>query len=295
MKKINNTKRSLLALALYGLMTPLFAATLPSNDIVIIDFDEELKPKAGIFHLTHRIGYDNQPKFSKDGKRIYFTRGFQSDDSFQTDIFSYQFDNQYLRNVSKSLNGSEYSPTPYSDDTLTIIGVADENGKQYLNQLAIDSAKQNTFTTAIEPVGYHAWLNDKEAAVFVLGDVMTLQVLHTDGNRKSMVLAENIGRCLQRVAENKISYSVDEKGKHRIYWLDGDHDSHDTGIVLPEGVQDYVWLNESEVIFGQGSKLYRMNADTKSLIVDLSKKGVNGISRLAFDKNNNRLAVVYSR
>ncbi|NVJ66092.1 MAG: PD40 domain-containing protein [Gammaproteobacteria bacterium] len=282
-----------------GLIIAFNASTvlaLPTTDIAIFDLKALLsKDKKTVkpFHLTYRDGYDNQPKFSKDGQTIYFTRGITANGKSQTDIMAYDFESKQLTNISNSPDSSEYSPTPYQDGFLTIIGVADSNGKQYLNQLAIDSGAQKTFTTAIEPIGYHAWLNENEAAVFVLGDFMTLQVLHTDANRKPMVLAENIGRSFHRIAENKVSYTVEEVGKHRIYLLDGNHQSHDTGIVLPEGVQDYVWLNDKEVILGKDSKLYRKSAKSVSEIVDLSEFGIKGISRLAID--NNQLSVVYNR
>lgn len=271
------------------------AMALPTTDISIFDLKDLFSKKdAKPFHLTYRAGYDNQPKFSKEGKTIYFTRGIlDKNGKSQTDIMAYNFSDKTLSNISQSNDSSEYSPTPYKDGFLTIIGVADSNGKQYLNQLSIDDGKQKTFTTAIEPVGYHAWLNDKEAAVFVLGDVMTLQILNTESNHNVKILAEKIGRCLQRITENKISYSAEEKGKHRIYFLDGEHESHDTGIVLPEGVQDYVWLNDKEVIFGQDSRLYRQSAESISEITDLSKLGIKGISRLAIDKD--KLAIVYAR
>ncbi|MRX27120.1 PD40 domain-containing protein [Kangiella sp. HZ709] len=274
--------------------------SLPTTDIGILDLGKliskannktvDFKP------LTKRDGYDNQPKFSNDGKVLYFTRGITNESGkSQTDIMAYSFAQESFKNISNSPDSSEYSPTPYQDGLLTIIGVADDNGKQYLNQLSIEAGEQKTFTTAIEPIGYHAWLDDKNAAVFVLGDVMTLQVLPTNANRKPTVLAENIGRSFHRIAENKVSYTVEEEGKHRIYILDGNHDSHDTGIVLPKGVQDYAWLSEKEVIFGEDSKLYLMDAGQKVEIIDLKELGVNSISRLAIDEITNRLALVYSR
>lgn len=279
------------------------AAELPSNDIAIFNYSvggDKVTVDNRPFHLTYRTGYDNQPKFSNDGKIIYFTRGLngkdgEGKDKFQTDIMEYDFAAKHLSNISHSTDSSEYSPTPYKDGVLTIIGVADANGKQYLNQLSIDTGEQHTFTTAIEPVGYHAWLNDKEAPVFVLGDVMTLQVLHTDANRKPMVIAENIGRCIQRLQQNLVSFTIEKEGVHYIYLINGVHEISDTGIVLAKDVQDYVWLNDREVVFGQGSKLYRKSTETLEEIADLAKQGIHGISRLAIDKNNNRLAVVYNR
>lgn len=272
------------------------AIAIPTTDISIFDLKALLSNKdTKPFYLTYRAGYDNQPKFSNDGDTIYFTRAITANDKSQMDIMAYSFSDKSLSNISQSNDSSEYSATPYKDGLLTIIGVADTNGKQYLNQLKISDAAQKTFTTAIEPVGYHAWLNKTQAAVFVLGKVMTLQILDTENNNKPKILAENIGRCLQRISENKISYTIEEKGNHRIYILDGEHQSHDTAIVLPKGVQDYVWLNDNEVIFGKGAKLYRQGAYDASEIADLSDLGIKGISRLAINKGSNRLSVVYSR
>lgn len=270
-----------------------------STDIALINVEftknEPSKIRIqSIEKITDRPLYDNQPKFSEDGSTVYFTRALPiSENKQQMDIFAYSIKDKSITNVSKSENSSEYSATPYKSDSLSVITVNQEN-KQHLGQINIKSTELNVFTKAIEPVGYHAWLNDKEAAVFVLGEVMTLQLLTVGSDKKSRILAENIGRCIQKNAENKVSYTAEEQGKHRIYILDGNHDSHDTGMVLPKGVQDYVWLNDNEVIFGQDSKLYRMNAETQFEITDLSKLGIKGISRLAIDKSNNQLAIVYN-
>ncbi len=45
----------------------------------------------------------------------------------------------------------------------------------------------------VEPVGYHAWVNDQEVAMFILGDSFTLQTarLNTAG---TTLIADNIGR-----------------------------------------------------------------------------------------------------
>lgn len=291
---MNNKILSSLLLSVSIVISPnIFAAEMPNKDIAVFalaNTEEGVDVFTKPFHLTFRKGYDNQPKFSEDGKKIFFTRAIEQ----QTDIMEYSFVTKQLVNLTNTKKLSEYSPTPYQPGYLSAIGQTAE-GKQYLNKVSLKSGGSEPFTTAIEPIGYHAWLNSEQAPVFVLGDVMTLQVLHTAENRKPMILAENIGRCFERVAENKVSFTVEIEGLHQIKFIDQNHDLSDSGIVLPEGVQDYVWLDSDSIIFGLESKLYKMNKESSQEIADLSGAGIRKISRLAYSKEVEKLAVVYER
>ncbi|HEY9031683.1 MAG TPA: hypothetical protein VIM93_10010 [Kangiella sp.] len=265
---------------------------IPSTDIVVIPVSSlgaSMKVDAGnALNAFNHIGYDNQPHFSADGELLYFTRMMDE----QTDILAYHFAEKKLTNITHSDDVSEYSPTVYDDSRLSVIGVNSE-GQQHLRLITLDDATQQVLNPAIEPVGYHAWLNSDLAATFVLGEVMTLQLLDVNAEGKAEPLVENIGRCLQRVAENKVSFTQLIDGQHHIFLIDQSGDVKSTDIILPEGVQDYVWLDLNGVAVGKGSQLWYISNTEKKIIADLKELEINNISRLALDTINQRLALVY--
>lgn len=265
---------------------------IPSTDITLFSIDENLrltKVDAGNALNAFRYdGYDNQPYFSADGKQLFFTRMLEQ----QTDIFSYHFEHQELRNITNSEDISEYSPTVFDESSLSVIGV-NEKGQQHLRLVNLEDAAQKVLNAEVEPVGYHAWLNPETAAVFVLGDVMTLQLLDVRGETKAKPLAENIGRCLQRMEDNLVSFTLFKDGLHHLYSVNHNGAIASLDIVLPEGVQDYVWWDSEGVIVGMESQLWYISSTNKKKIADLNDSGINNISRLALDSNKKKLAIVY--
>lgn len=247
-------------------------------------------------HVTQRDGYDNQPKFSPDGKSLYFTRMLdqKEGEGQQTDIFQYQLSDGAVTNVTQTEDISEYSATPYSKDFISVIAVNPE-GKQHLRLVNITNQEQEVLRQDIEPVGYYGWLSPTKAGVFVLGDTMTLQILDTESSESPLVLAHDIGRCFETVAPGIVSFTIEQEGSHHLHAL-----THDGGITsletkLPEGVQDYVWFNRTHVVVGQGSKLLLVNAATTKELVDLKELGVSGITRLALSPDKKKIAIVYER
>lgn len=266
--------------------------SIPSTDIVVIPVSSpgsSMKVDAdnALDALKH-IGYDNQPHFSVNGELLYFTRMMDE----QTDIFAYNFADKKLVNITHSDDVSEYSPTVYDDRTLSVIGV-NSKGQQHLRLVNIDDAVHLVLNPAIEPVGYHAWLNSELAATFILGEVMTLQLFDLKTEGKAAPLVENIGRCLQRIEENKVSFTQVIDGQHHIFLINQHGEIQATGIILPEGVQDYVWLDSDGVAVGKGSQLWYISSTNKKQIADLNDLGISNISRLALDSNKKKLAIVH--
>lgn len=268
------------------------APAVPSTDITVLSYDTKNDlisfDTANVIEALHYDGYDNQPHFSKDGKQLYFTRMLDE----QTDIFVYQFDEQKLKNVSNTSDISEYSPTVYNDFSLSVIGVNPE-GQQHLRLVSLSGTKQKVLNPAIEPVGYHAWLNSELAAVFVLGKVMSLQLFDINSEGESEPLVMNIGRSLQTIAENKVSFTQLIEDQHHLFTIDNEGTVEPTGIVLPEGVQDYVWWDSKGVLVGQSSQLWYIGSGDKKLIAELKPLGIDNITRLAIHNNQQKLAIVH--
>ena len=274
-------------------------ALAQSQDIMILPlqktadgFSVSLKP----IHVTQREGYDNQPRFSPDGKRLYFTRMVdnKSGEGQQSDIFSYDIYNGAVVNVTQTDNISEYSATAYSEGKISVIAV-NPQGQQHLRLVTTKTRQQEVLREDIEPVGYYGWMNSSKAGVFVLGDVMTLQILDTESEQPPIVLAENIGRCFEALKPGVVTFTIEQDEQHHLYALDTTGSFTSLGITLPKGVQDYVWFDQAHVMVGQNSSLVLVNADKTKELVDLEDLGVSGITRLALSPDKTKIAIVYNR
>lgn len=265
---------------------------LPLHKGIDAKYRIELKPT----HVTQRDGYDNQPKFGPDGKSIYFTRQLEKADGEgqQTDIFKFDIESKDVINVTQTEDFSEYSPTPYNADFLSTVRVNPE-GEQHLSLFNTEAKVHEVLRSDIEPVGYFAWLQPTKAAVFVLGDVMTLQILDTESEQQPLVLEESIGRCFETVANNVITFSKIEGGIHELYALTSEGAISSLELSLPQGVQDYVWVDSQHLIVGKGSKLFMVSSAETSELADLAALKVDGITRLALSPDRSRLALVYER
>ena len=285
-----------LVLAMAGVSLSLKAANqsaaIPSTDITVLSIDTSQQPavvdQSRVIKVITYDGYDNQPSFSRDGKTLFFTRMLGE----QTDILGYRFKSDDFINLSQSDDISEYSPTVYNDNSISVIGVNDL-GQQHLRLLDFRTGKQQVLNPQIEPVGYHAWLNPDVAAVFVLGEVMTLQLLELNTQNPGKPLVENIGRSFHRLSPNQVSFSQVIDGLHHIMIVNEKGEIEPTGIVLPKGVQDYTWLDSEGVLFGDGSQLWYISNTNKKKIADLKGISVNNITRLALDNKRQRIAIVH--
>lgn len=285
-----------------GLLTALGCAQTAfaqSQDIMIlplIDGSDGKYVSLEPTHVTQREGYDNQPKFGPKGDVLYFTRMLdkKSGEGQQTEIFKYQLSDASLTNVTQTDDISEYSATPFSEGFISVVAV-NSKGQQHLRLVSTVNQEQKVLREDIEPVGYYGWLNSTKAGVFVLGDIMTLKILDTESNEKPRVLAENIGRCFEAVAPDLVTFTIEEEGIHHLYTLNDEGDLTSADIKLPEGVQDYTWLDQTHVVVGQDSKLLLVDAATTKELADLGELGVSGITRLALSPDKKTVAIVYNR
>ncbi len=265
---------------------------LPNYDIVVFD----LKKVANQYQIDNPMviaesqGYDNQPYFSTDSSHIYFTRI----ENQNADIWSWSLDDKKAsRYVESPL--SEYSPTiiPDSENSLSMVRV-EQDGSQRLWRYSKREGFNLIFKT-IKPVGYHAWSGDN-IALFVLGNPHELRVTRV-GQESSRLIDSNIGRCLQKVPQgNRISYTVINNQTHQLKTYDFANGKVEQVFPLPQGAEDYVWLDAETIISSyQGSLVFRkINTNEKWIKINNSTKfKLSGISRLALSSAKDKVAIVY--
>lgn len=189
--------------------------------------------------ITDTDSYTNQPHFFSRGQKLYYTQQFDAGSASQTDVMEYNLVNQYHRNLTYTAT-SEYSPTPMpeADGFSTIL--VDKKQKQWL--WLFDGGRGHKFSD-VEPIGYHAWINNDEALVFVLGEPHTLQRLGRD--RKPEVLDKNIGPSLWKIPDTTLfSYTKNPEPENQPWTLmsyDPEARQSSLLVTLPESAYYMAW------------------------------------------------------
>ena len=172
-----------------------FGQALPATDIWLADLENSVPGNA--VKISTGDGYNNQPHFSEDGSIIYYTREQEGGEAGpQTDIAAFHTETGVTTWVNQT-DESEYSPTPIPNRAALSVIQVEPDEKQRLWAIDVTSGKMELLLPHVEPVGYHAWFNDKEVAMFILGDSFSLQTASLDNDTISLI-ANNIGRSIRK-------------------------------------------------------------------------------------------------
>ncbi len=237
-------------------------------------------------NVSKHAGYDNQPFFHPDKPLLYYTSGRSGG---QTDILAFDYKTGQTTEVTRTPE-SEYSPTITPDKNfLSCIIMRDK--VQDLGKYPVGGGKPEILVNNLT-VGYHAWLDNDDLILFVLGDPLTLHRFNT-GTKKDAVIASGIGRSIQRIpGETAVSFIDRSSGTHgMIKKLSADGTITEiTKTIL--GQDDIAWLADGRILSSDGTSL--LVYDTKKKLNWQPVRGprLNGITRLAVSSDGKKIAVV---
>jgi dipeptidyl aminopeptidase/acylaminoacyl peptidase len=240
-------------------------------------------------NVTNRPGYDNQPSFTPDSKAILFT---STHEDAQSDIYRIEVATKTVTRVTTTPE-SEYSATVMPGGTRFSVIRVERDSTQRLWSFALDGSDPRVVLTALKPVGYHAWIDANNLALFVLGSPNAL--VHADLRaQKYDTLARRIGRSLAPlpggggfsfVRQDSVSMLVSATWPGFV--------THDVAA-LPRGSQDIAWVSPNVVLTGDGSRLlaWTKGASAWEPVADFTAAGLTAISRLAVSPDGKWLAIV---
>lgn len=291
-----------LLLLITGYPAQILAQSLPGFDILLADLDVSGSQitVSHIRNVTNRQGYDNQTYFMSDGQHLLYTSSLTKNGHQQTDIIRYNLTTDTRHNLTKT-DASEYSPTPFNNDTHFSVIRVGKNNKQYLWQYPFNGDTP-TQILSTEPVGYHAWIDSDRVLLFILGTPHTLQIANiTHPNQKT--LDDRIGASLYNIPQShKMSYNKarDKEEKNwQVMSLDPATGEQTVLAALPDGSYYYTWLSEKALLTAQHSLLVMKDLTTPSkeawtTIADLSESCPKGLSRIAVNATQTKIAMVCS-
>ncbi|MBA3640369.1 MAG: PD40 domain-containing protein [Acidobacteria bacterium] len=254
-------------------------------------------------NISNSPGYDNQPFFTPDGAALLFTsaRGavMSACGSPQTDIYRYDLATRAVTQVTDTPE-CEYSPTVTPDGGISVIRV-EGDGTQRLWRFSADGKNPALVLADVKPVGYHAWLDKKTLALFVLGQPATLQIART-GAGQGEILATNIGQSIVRMPGGGASFvQQDGTGAERTLTVtqvtleNGTPVTKRLTTVVPGATQAHLaWLPDGTLLMAHDGWLHawRSGASNWDRITDLGGLGLRNVTRLAVSPKGERIAVV---
>lgn len=164
--------RSISVSLLICLSAGLQAQKLAHHDILMVDMSAgEGKWKSGqATFLTsfNPEGYNNQPKFFSENE-LWLTVQ-KPGDTTQTDIYLLNLTEKTVAAATRTRKTAEYSPTlmPGGDRFSAVRVEEDGNQRLWSFPLNAEDNGKPEFET-IYDVGYHCWINDTSAALFIVG------------------------------------------------------------------------------------------------------------------------------
>jgi dipeptidyl aminopeptidase/acylaminoacyl peptidase len=276
--------------------TDVFVASLT----VAADRVEVGKPE----NISNSPGYDNQPFFAPDGRRLYFTsaRGDVSSKcgSPQTDVYTYDLQSRDVRRVTETAD-CEYSPTVTPDGKHLSVIQVEPDGTQRLWKFTIDGKNPSVLLQNVKPVGYHAWLDQNTLVLFVLGQPATLQIADARTGQADIV-ASNVGQSIQRMPGGGVTF-IQQSGDgnlrsfvvSQVVIENGKPVTRPLMPVVSGARQTHVaWTPDGTLLMAHEGTLYAWKQGQAEwrAAADLGALGLRNVTRLAVSPRGDRIAIV---
>jgi Tol biopolymer transport system component len=265
-------------------------AQLPNTDIWLMDLPRmDHSSRIGeAVNITKRDGYDNQPVFSPDDKCILYT----SVRNNRSDIYKYDLSTEKISQFTNTPNTSEYSPAfmPGKKGISVVMVEADDSTQRIWKFPATGGDKPSVLLADFDSVGYYCWFYGGRAAIFMLTEPSTLQLIDKT-HARPLFIDDSIGRCM-KYYDGMLYYTkkrANDKNELYCFNLPG-WNTHSTGTIIES--EDFV-IYDRKVVYGKGSRIFTCelyNGEKQTEITDLGAYGIKSISRLAISGDGYMIA-----
>ncbi len=286
------------------------APVIPGNEILLFDIQQDATGipmlSKGI-NITNQPGYDSQPRFSNDGKTLYYTHAVVTASAMQMDIYQYDIT---TGNTSPYLTTelSEYSPTPMPHQPGLSVVQVDEKGDQYLvllnSELKADKPNANKVSqrySDLTQVGYFNWIqaadeSGYDAWSFILNDNNGGDLYQQGSGLKAAKVSQHVGRSFITDSQHKTLYYVDKNSTPwRIKARTADA-AHSTDVMpLPMGVEDFTLDSQGRFWAGRDNTLF-VSSDQKRwfIVAEFNDPSLHQITRVTTNPLANKIAIVFA-
>lgn len=264
---------------------------MPESDIWLFKIKSNKQGQLELFdssNITNRKGYDNQPSFSSDEKKIFYVSVREDQ---QADIYFYDLKSKKQQRLTHSAE-SEYSPqlspggksisvVTVEMDSSQKIHLVDANDGVFLKKLDFDS------------VGYYHYLNADTLIYYKLSNPHSLR-MHVVKTKEDKWLCDMPTRGFKTIDRSKLMYAIKDSVKVDFYIYDFNLHKAKFFATYPSSSEDAYWHKQLGLMKSEGAKILRfvVNKNVWELYLDLSSFGIKKISRFMFDSHNKFLVLV---
>lgn len=279
----------LLSIVFTVLQVAAVRAQLPNTELWLFKIDHK---KTGPVlqdakNITGREGYDNQPSFSGNGKKIYYV-SIREDK--QADIYCYDLKKKKSIQLTHSAI-SEYSPVETADGKLLTAVVVESDSSQTIHFInALNGVHEKKLEQ--DSVGYYAFLNADTVIYYKLTEPHSLRFFAMN-SREEKWLGNLPARAFRAIDRNTLIYALKDSVKTTFYKYNFLLHKAQRYADYPSLSEDFVWHPAIGLVKSEGSKLLRFNETEKEWVIlyDLTPFQIKKITRFNFDPKNKYLVV----
>ncbi len=278
------------------LITVQFSFAQTSTDIIVFDLVIDQNSNLQLsneLNITDRDGYDNQPCFSRDANRVYFT-SFR--DTLQSDIYRYDFIKNKTDQITAS-KASEFSPTLLKGErSFSTVRIEEDGSTQRLWEIDIRSRDAKVLMPSVKGIGYHSWINDKELALFIVGDPHSLHLAYLKKDYTKRI-QENIGTAIHKVPGQNAFTFIDNSDTSNclIKTYDIKTTNTKTECACLNDAVYFTYLKDGSILSGSGNTLYIKKPASKDWELVWTFDEDFNFYRIALSPENNKIAFVVYR
>ena len=265
---------------------------MPNTDIYVLSLKVEGskytlgKPE----NITKREGYDNQPAFTADGGKLYFTSIREKKNA---DVYLYDFKTKLTKQITNTPE-DEYSPTPMPDGKYFSTVRVEKDSTQRLWKFPIAGGTPELIFKDVRRIGYHCWAENTLAGLWILGDSMKIGDIRMG---MALFVDTGIGRCIQSIPNDRaLSYVKKNSKDNWVIMRFGLGAAKKSAIVKTlTGSEDYVWTPDGTILMGNEGKLYKFNSRKDKdwvMIMDFKGTELENFYRISISPTGDKLALV---
>ena len=239
-------------------------------------------------------GYTNQPWFTPGGDLLVSVR---MKEESQNDIYKLSIVDRTLQRITRT-TANEFSPRyDPSNQFLSVVRQAQGDSiDQQVFAARLIGGGFRTLTPDRKDIGYYAWLDDNQVALFrIEGETNRLEK-YDIGELKARKITSAVGRSLWSPKKGSVLY-VHKFSESYWYLKEYNVDSITMEIIVqtPGQSEDFALAPDGTVFMCDGAILLSYHPDEDANwkeVADLSVYGIEKGTRLAINAEGDRIAVV---
>lgn len=276
---------------LLTLLCPVLYAQMPNTDLWLFKLESDKLQQITLkdpLNITNREGYDNQPAFSPDGKRLYYV---SVKEDKQADIYYYDMASKMNIPFTKT-RVSEYSPTPVTEGRAIASVVVEADSAQRIHFINTASGLDEK-KLEMDSIGYFSFLNQDTLVYYKLTEPHSLRYSVT-GTKEDKWLGDSPTRTFRMVNRHALIYGLKDSVQVQYYLYDFLLGKAQNYAQYKGAGEDILWQAPWGLIRAEENRLMRYDEALQQwvLLFDLSSFPVKKITRFAFDPKNKYLVVV---